>query len=423
MLNPPEIPGFIFDSERKKYFKITNGDQRHNSNYTNNAVRGKVRRKRLDQIRSPKKFKESSSLTEISRDFQKQWQEPGNFMVNVRLGLSQPTTFERTLSKIRASIGARKIGQFSVWKFANSLFWLKVLRSRILTIHQDLFSAINSSNTAISAIRIPSTEIRELQSKENWIWISFSNGEYCLVRFSNESLALLDVTATLRACLNQNGVASDTSIEDAFYLKGKFLSTNELLLISSSCLGVVIELENVVCRASIRLPSTQSDGMFKIAWFNQFLCYQNGLSIFIIDFAGNLHEEMRFKRNVITFFIDDFHTASDPLARFTIVTRDAVLARDFQLTTKKLSKLSIIAKRFDDNIAHPVVMRFDSHLLVQSSPAVYLSVEINKKLASYVELPVLDTRSFASLPRFLMENGNVLISCNGLTHILTTTML
>lgn len=43
MSQHPEIPGFVYDPTRKRYFKITNGDATHNVQYHNNKVQVKKR--------------------------------------------------------------------------------------------------------------------------------------------------------------------------------------------------------------------------------------------------------------------------------------------------------------------------------------------------------------------------------------------
>lgn len=45
----PPIPGFFFDEERGRYFAITNGENRFNKRYTNNAIQSHDRRKRQDR--------------------------------------------------------------------------------------------------------------------------------------------------------------------------------------------------------------------------------------------------------------------------------------------------------------------------------------------------------------------------------------
>lgn len=66
----PDIPGFYYDERKKKYFRIVNGDQRHNSNYHNNTVRAQSRQRQYLSEVASKRPKHRSDTAEVSRNAQ-----------------------------------------------------------------------------------------------------------------------------------------------------------------------------------------------------------------------------------------------------------------------------------------------------------------------------------------------------------------
>lgn len=76
------IPGYYFDPEKKKYFRITNGDQRFNTSYSNNKVQSVKRQKVIQRTLESEQSKESHLAHRRARDYH------DNLLMRFKLGLA-----------------------------------------------------------------------------------------------------------------------------------------------------------------------------------------------------------------------------------------------------------------------------------------------------------------------------------------------
>lgn len=100
--NPPPIPGFFYDEERGRYFAITNGENRFNKRYTNNAVQAQDRRKRQDRRNKEheKKLKKNLPLA-LNRQMTTPYNDPEGSVLALRLGETPFSYLPEIVSKLK----------------------------------------------------------------------------------------------------------------------------------------------------------------------------------------------------------------------------------------------------------------------------------------------------------------------------------
>ncbi|PSK34628.1 hypothetical protein C7M61_004988 [Candidozyma pseudohaemuli] len=100
--NPPPIPGFYYDDERGRYFAITNGENRFNKRYTNNAVQAQDRRKRQDRRNKEheKKLKKNLPLA-LNRQMTTPYNDPEGSVLALRLGETPFSYLPEIVSKLK----------------------------------------------------------------------------------------------------------------------------------------------------------------------------------------------------------------------------------------------------------------------------------------------------------------------------------
>lgn len=76
------IPGYFFDPEKKKYFRITNGDQRYNTSYSNNKVQAGKRQKVIQRTLESEVSKESHLAHQRASEYH------DNLLMRFKLGLA-----------------------------------------------------------------------------------------------------------------------------------------------------------------------------------------------------------------------------------------------------------------------------------------------------------------------------------------------
>lgn len=105
---PPEIPGFVYDPVKKRYFKITNGDTTHNAQYHNTTVQ--VKKRHEDTVKRVRR---------MSQEHKRRQLNPGLENAATRMS-RQYFNYKNSLSWDSGTYkpNARKLGY---WKYPDDL--------------------------------------------------------------------------------------------------------------------------------------------------------------------------------------------------------------------------------------------------------------------------------------------------------------
>ncbi|WPK22936.1 hypothetical protein PUMCH_000159 [Australozyma saopauloensis] len=380
----PELPGFYYDEEKKKYFRIVNGDQRINSSYHNNTIRAENRSREFLKIISLKRQRRAEDPYELSREFQKRSVcfDLSEKLLQIRLGLQSPLLLPQSqLEHALRHLPLKKIKDGAIWEGLNEN---EVFISEGLTIFLTDVSSLRDKEILrrmplgvhhISPNTTDSRPIRDVQS----------NGEFVLCR--NDELSSLlrwqcvrgryrfeNVTARLIAVLKSKLPRNSIDFEHDKVFLGLFHEDTLHLLLGGEYL-VNFDLATFTVVDIHRVPFFSNDNYLHYAQLKQvgqYVCLNLVTGLFVFDSIQKQFARTRFKQVIYAYFCRPFVIERpsghiQTVLRIDVVTQSEIRTVDFDSKIINIKNSGSPISIHNGNEVKPLIQSLDGMLVVEES--------------------------------------------------------
>ncbi|GEQ71764.1 hypothetical protein JCM33374_g5450 [Metschnikowia sp. JCM 33374] len=394
-MSVPEIPGFYFDTSRKRYFKIVNGDQRHNSSYSNNVVRAEERRKEYNDTDCTKRSKTPDKLSQMSLNSENKRHslQISDWLVRKKLGntRSNPGPMDRFM----LSSCALKLFSTPVWPSSKPGMFFStngpslelhgqsglVNGNRLEPIASLCFMSVESPNEQMSK-RIDKVEAKgdwafcvhgQSLSLSRWQWVD-TNQECHVEDYTNRLMSSL----SLHHSMSENGLSKKLMSSKLFAC----FDNDALVLYSVHGYEIVVCLEpfcirsiNVIGAIKERCP--QNDSVFLLL---KTTLYYNSGKYLVASISGHKTKTWKFDAPVYKYYATLFEAKNvsgekEDLVRLFIVTAKEVIIRDVGNHSLRSKGSDVIIPVRNDNQARPLISKQDQHILVEESEGIFKVID------------------------------------------------
>lgn len=424
-----EIPGFYFDEEKKKYFRIVNGDQRFNSNYQNNSIQSNNRERQNLSQSSNKRAKNGVDIEERSRNSQllpvsldlsrrfllfKLNQDSICGLLQTRTEYALINSSLKPLISTRAWEGLNKDQVFICEHLSIKLYYVSdILNGAEST---DLCLGIHHMSTG------PSDRNTIVDLRHNGRFVFCQNGESCSLqewscyrgRFRIVDLTLNFKDSILRA-YNDGGreISSPNRFVAQFFGKVLFLLSDDGYLI-------LYDLNNRTVTSRVQIPFRRFENLYmysSIHPYNRYIVFNLHKVVFVYDRKKGVFFKWNGPKHVIHgLFVEPitktYLKSKTTLAlRIRIVTSHAIMFVDFLTAGRFVNVLSPDIQLCQSNQAKPLIERLGDLLIVEESPKKLRVLNLKTNVIRVVTLvtPLLKER--AERPR-LFELNNMILMCD-----------
>lgn len=386
MSSVPQIPGFYFDAERRKYFKIVNGDQRLNSSYSNNTIRAKARTEEFDQSTAQPRNVPISSVSIAAH----RWKTvPADNLLHVSLGISAPSlslspenilsvidTFDRR-SQTRIW-GTLDDGHVVVGKPGRHIQIYTT--AQFLRHEHPLFDLVFDDN------------ITDVLVHGQWTFIQWGKRSYRLnkwVKNNAGALCMEEKTQFISSTFNHLGDLAET-VCGCLYNEKLHLLTRRRLLLLIDLADFSLEdhwLDNI--ELSIIIPRNSG-----LAFFGN-ICYVNiGKSLYIYAHSLGKYICWKFSGHIQRVLFEETKVSesacdASTFYEFVIVTTAQVHLRTVCPRLMKpvgtFGKFSI----HNSNNAKPMVVRLGPTVIIEETPESYKKLNLRSLTVEDIRLPNL----------------------------------
>lgn len=368
---PQEIPGFYFDEVKKRYFRITNGDQRHNGGYSNNSIQANKRRKRILAVDAS----ERTSKASTQADLVKYHPTSADLLVNFKLGLASIPSGWPVLSLLQRCTHLSTLIDGKCWMLEDNQLIFRFDGGDVLVYK---FHSILEDPYAPSVGYIPGnggSEVEDLGQANNIFYIKYANNDLIAGEFTSSGTQLSMIhgqpgNQTCQACVTDQGIM--------VLLGHKF----EIFSFSG-------HREKLAVKWHGRHPADQ------MLHQNGVLAVAGNKCVTIICHSLKYMHILKHKTQVHRVFLDDMTLRPDKVAgkyleyaRLTVVTTDTIFLYMIDFLTKKGGVTKAVqVKIANDNIAVPIVLRIEQQLLVEISGERFTWINLESRRAQTILLP------------------------------------
>lgn len=368
---PQEIPGFYFDEVKKRYFRITNGDQRHNSGYSNNSIQANKRRKRILAVSSSEETSKASTQAELV----KYYPTGADLLVNVKLGISCVPSCWPLLGYLQRCTHLSTLVDGKCWMLEDNQLIFRFDGGDVLVYK---FHSLLEDPDAPSAGYIPGnggSEVEQIGESNNIFYIKYANndlvaGELTSSRTQFSMIHGQPGQQECHACVTDQGIM--------------VLLGHNFEIFSFSG-----HREKMAVKWHGRHPVEQ-------------MLHQNGVLVVagnkcvtLICHSLKYMHILKHKKQVHRVFLDDMTLRPNKVsgkymeyARLTVVTTDTIFLYMIDLLRKTGGVSKVVqVKIANDNIAVPIVLRIEEQLLVEISGEQFTWIDLESRRAQAILLP------------------------------------
>lgn len=362
-----EIPGFYFDKEKKRYFKITNGDQRHNSQYTNNSQQARKRRKKiLDKPSTPKRH----DLVHISKQARITKYAPDlvDFRLNLSLGLAQLPPGRTILMHLQAREKLVMLKREKLWFLAD--------RSKVLTFTDGVVALYTLDSylqfRPLATVHVLAFQIEEILMESHWVVVRETNSKYSWYKYSEEEISLIYIST------------AENEENYKFAIHG-----NSLYQANGGAL-IQLPLTDMGHEREIKFQA-HSDTQ-KIIIDNQVLVVIQEKSVWLRDLLTSSSDEIRMDEKIHHVYVENMATtvgenSGQRFLRLIAVTTTAVFVYNVEVSEKlQVSDIHETIKIDNDNLAMPITFLLGDQLLVEISGTTFQWVDLSMGRVDRIDL-------------------------------------
>lgn len=416
-----EIVGYVWDDKRKRYFRITNGDQRINRLYSNNRNQAQKRRRDIEKRESDQRREHDGNKTKNTRKisaaasmemYRAEHMPRGHqILFNTRMGtfkLLQGWPLVMQLMRCTKMV-----------KLMDSPVWLLRDKKHVVRAQRDLLSFYDAALFGHDPLCSPKTEmimglndqVRDFQMDSIIFTVSFEDNSIhlhalCARDFETCFTSTYDDEPPVRFLMNDLELQTLASRKtEVFKLQGLvYLSDHKLttawkgnthptLMAYASGLTVVAG-GRLICLSihGLEIEHTQQ--------------YERAIHYISAEPEYRHHPESDMGIDYVRLIVvttNKVYIHSVAVSYFkSVFRRPSFLLRGVELPIS------------NDNLATPVVMRFGSHLLIEQSGALFKWVDLESHQAKTISLPCFarsrDAGETWSQSRFFEIDNRLFIS-------------
>lgn len=426
MAGPPEIPGFYYDPDKRKYFKIVNGDQRHNLNYSNNTIRSRRRAIEFEErIRSPETEYEQC-LSKLSKNAKRLKTCPLEHTLNHMLGVGSPSGY---LSP------AFILNHLQSFTFRSGFQALCMIDDdHILTlryqIHFMVFNTAEFCDAGIKAIPrhskystlLPAPP-KYIESSEDWTFARCKNGSQYLLRWVKKGgrWGVENHTETYlqKLRLAAGDILSPNTETYAKPHEGKlYILTENRWMIVMSLIDLSYEL-TLLTRVDTPIPQGTILNITGCVWY-----FSVGKTVYVGRSNRDKILKWKFQDHVIKILVEELKVhdsqATSSYYTFVIITNKEIITRTIELGTMDISSEDSPISIHNNNQSCPMIVKLGPQILIQESPHIFKLVDLNMNTEEDIEVPGLaswETDSLGSIVRVLQLKKKYVVAVGSLVFI------
>lgn len=411
---PQEIPGFYFDEVKRKYFRITNGDQRHNAGYSNNSIQANKRRKRIFSPVDNGGNSRTSKQTELI----KYYPTTTDLLINVKLGIACIPSGWPLLTHLQRCNQLSTVVSGKCWILNETKLLFRLDGGDILVykFHSLLRDPYSPSVNYVPGNGVGSA-VEHIDADNSVFFIKYATNDLVVGEFtaSGTQLSLIHNQPgqqTCHACISDQGV---------IVLVGRIFE----IFRSSG------QREKLAMKWHGNHPVEQ-------------MIHQNGVMVIagqkcvsLLCHSKKFMHVIKHEKQVQRVLLDDMTLRSEkflgkPLeyVRLTVVTTDTIFVYMIDLLKKKVrtSKEDCVEVNIaNDNIALPIVLRIGEQLLVEISGERFTWVDLESRRTQNIVLPCFadarspnQNRQWGHSRFFVAEDRYFILTSSGVYEFLHT---
>lgn len=386
MSAPPEVPGFYYDPERRKYFKIVNGDQRYNSQYTNNAVRSRDRRKEFQNQWEPDDDPVPALCSTIAQKF-KTFSTLSSRLLDSKLGTHCLSKGVPTVLALTGCNEFVRSGHYSIWPLTDELLIYLTMKGHISLnrVSEVLWKGMDFRKVNLATMHFDGGSIHRVSSWKDWTYVHYGELKFALLRWvvSRGAYHVEDHTTKLVERLMK---LEPQDFIDLDILSGKLFGTfhgRQLHILSDLGWHVSLQLPNLTDATSYCVTPTTfaiPDDSIQCILENA-LGFTSGTKFFLCNRFEE--DEWNFADHIHHLFAEEFAKGY----RFIVVTVSTVFIFNVQVEASKTASTNCTRIPIaNDNNTKPICMKIGDQLLIQESQGVFRHIDLETKYLSRLDL-------------------------------------
>lgn len=426
MSNVPQIPGFYYDSNKRKYFKIVNGDQRLNSSYSNNTIRAKSR---TNEFHTKKLKPQVKSLSPLSIAAHRYKTAPTDRLLNLSLGLCappvsvSPVSILSKLDSCEKRYGRRVRGTLSgdyvlvsSSGSTDSFFichYLKLYRAALFVVDR-------LDQTALWELAFDGP-ITVVSTWGMWAFVQWGQNHYRLIKWVENaagSVRLEEKTQVLATVLGQVGehiLLPDMRMCGKLHNGNLYMLTENRWLLEINLDGFSFKRRLLsIVQGPILMPECSGFSLLSSIFY-----FKTAHELYL--YRNNCSERCKwsFPDHIHRVFVEEckfLNTGDYPFYLFVIVTTTEVylltLCSRTMETVGTGSKFSI----HNNNNARPMVTRFGSYVIIEETPDSYKLLDLQTLAVEDVRIPFLAKIDRSNLQIHTLDGVSV-VSTDDISYI------
>jgi len=428
----PELPGFIFDPVKKKYFRVTNGDQRYNSGYTNNSVRANKRRQRSNNPQNIGVSQGAELLKYFPSDY-------SDLLVNVKLGLSCIPSGWPLLLGLQQCTHISTILDKKAWLLEDGIWLLRIEDNQLVKDNfQDYLDGSLATHRAVGHVsRMDAIE-----------FVSYVHGLTSIVYKDSEEIGaamVLENQTALHSVSRTSGGHDRSPFNACLCEEGLIVAKGGKLLLKEPSGSV---------RPWNRVTNNQTT-VDHMCYLNGVLAMAGAKKVNIFRKGNRYSHSLRVENHVHRVFLDEVgvypsyrnskrdgassshhsshempHLAHLRYMRLTVVTTNSIyfyvldllqprskVKEQFTISESECMKLQVS----NFNNADPIVLKMGDQLLIEVHEEQFTWIDLQTQRKKNVALPCFTNarkdRSGWSRSRLLIFNNRYFIQAEGIYEL------
>lgn len=389
MTSVPQIPGFFYDPEKRKYFKIVNGDQRLNSSYSNNTIRAKSRTDKFDRKSAQSQAKAISSLSKDAHKYKSNSLHNPLYVLLGTLSLTavlSPRQILMDLDSFECRSSCRVWGALNIDHIIVSTpdNHIQVYKIRSFLNHGEplIDLAFEDKIIVVSTFR-------------QWIFLQLCHGDCHLLKWLRQN-GNLRVEGRSQFLLSLLHDIRQNILLPSMRIRGK-LRENNLHLLTENRWMLNINLSNFslerrlltnVDRPILILDEFNFDLLDEIWYFSL------EKLLYVYDYHSERSLRWSFSSHINRVFVEKFEFSKhasglDSFYQFVIITMNEVHLRTVCFKRMEVVGSDGLFSIHNNNNAKPMAAQLGSELIIEETPESYKTLHLKSLVVEDIKIPNL----------------------------------
>lgn len=430
-----EIPGFYFDEEKKKYFRIVNGDQRFNSAYQNNSIQSNNRERQNLTRSSNKRPKLNVDLGEISRNAQltSRSVDLSQQILQLKLGLdSISEVLQSRLEHAIAHSNLIPLFDNAVWAGLNEeQVFIAVNLAIKLYYVADVLSGTESAHMCLgihhmSDDPLDAGPITGLCHNGTFVFCQNQNG-YSLQKWScyRGRYRIENLTTTLKEAIAEAYIQQNLQKPPPSRFVSQF-SALRLYLVCDDGYLFVFDLAPLTIAATRKIPFKRFENLqlySSIHPYERFIIFNVHKVIFVYDEKKNIFFKWHVPKHVIhSLFVERIaittvKSKTECFFRIRAITTQSIVSVDYFTANSKFSSIGSDILLFSGNLTKPLIDKCEDLLLIEESPSKLRIFNLRSNSMRIATINFNLPKERDQKPRLIKTQNTLLISVTNKTLI------